>query len=77
MSVLDPFNVPIFPLICPECHKVSHKTFIELEMNDRLPCGVCGIPFNINSQYGNGELKMFMESIGSKGYILRRQRKFD
>ena len=77
MSVNDPFNVAIFPLFCPECQKVSHKTFVELEMNDRLPCGVCGIPFNISSQYGNGELKMFMESIGSNGYILRRDRKFD
>ena len=67
----------IFPLRCPECGKFSHKSFIELEMNDRLPCGVCGTVFNINDQYGHGELEVFLKEMGRSGYILRQNRKFD
>jgi len=74
---LDILAQPIFPLRCPECGKVSHKSFIELEMNDRLPCGVCRVTFNINDQYGNGELKMFLESLGRSNFILRQDRKLD
>lgn len=74
---LDVLTVPVFPLRCPECGEVSHKSFVELEMYDRLPCGKCGITFNINNQYGNGELKMFMEALGRSGFILRQNRKFD
>jgi transcriptional regulator with XRE-family HTH domain len=69
--------VKAFPLICPECNKVSHKSFIELEANDVLPCDFCGVIFNINHQYGNGELKMFLESFGGSGMSLRENRKFD
>lgn len=74
---VDILDKQIFPLICPTCGKVSHKSFIQLEMNDRLPCGVCGDIFNINSQYGNGELKVFLEALGYSGFILRENRKFD
>lgn len=74
---IDVLTVQVFPLRCPECGKVSHKSFIQLEMNDRLPCDHCGLVFNINDQYGNGELKMFLESIGRKGFILRQNREFD
>jgi transcriptional regulator with XRE-family HTH domain len=69
--------VKAFPLICPECNKVSHKSFMELEANDNLPCDFCGVIFNINHQYGNGELKMFLESFGGSGMSLRENRKFD
>jgi transcriptional regulator with XRE-family HTH domain len=68
---------PVFPLRCPECGKVGHKSFIELEMNDRLPCSSCGSVFNINDQYGNRELEMFLKAIGRSGYILRQNRKLD
>lgn len=74
---LDILSLPIFPLVCPECGKVSHKSFIELEMNDRLPCGCCGVVFNINHQYGSGQLKMFLDGIGRAGFVLRQNRKFD
>lgn len=73
----DVLGKPIFPLRCPECGQVSHKSFIQLEMNDRLPCSSCGITFNINGQYGNGELKMFLEALGYSGFILRENRQFD
>lgn len=74
---LDILAIPMFPLHCPECGKTSHKAFIELEMNDRLPCGVCGITFNINDQYGTGQLEMFLKGIGRAGFSLRKDRKFD
>ena len=74
---LDVLTVPMFPLLCPECGKTSHKSFIELEMNDRLPCGVCGVTFNINNQYGSGQLEMFLKGIGRAGFMLRKERKFD
>lgn len=67
----------IFPLACPECGKMSHKSFIELETNDRLPCDSCGVSFNINHQYGNGQLKEFLDALGYSGFILRQNRKFD
>ena len=76
-SMGDVLGVPIFPLVCPECGQVSHKSFIQLEMNDRLPCDACGVTFNINHQYGHGELKMFLEALGYSGFVLRQQRKFD
>ena len=76
-SLGDVLGAPIFPLVCPECHKVSHKSFVELEMHDRLPCGTCGVVFNINNQYGHGELKMFLEALGYRGFSLRQQRKLD
>jgi len=74
---LDVLTIPMFPLLCPQCGKTSHKSFIELEMNDRLPCGVCGFTFNINNQYGSGQLEMFLKGIGRAGFMLRKERKFD
>lgn len=74
---LDVLTIPMFPLYCPECGKTSHKSFIELEMNDRLPCGVCGVIFNINDQYGSGQLEIFLKGIGRTGFMLRKDRKFD
>lgn len=74
---LDVLTVRVFPLRCPECGKVSHKSFIELEMNDRLPCDHCKLVFNINDQYGHRELEAFLQSIGRKGFILRQNREFD
>lgn len=73
---MNALTTKIFPLICPQCHKVSHKSFIELEANDTLPCDCCGVVFNINDQYGHGELKMFLESLGGSGISLRQNRKF-
>ena len=69
-------SAKIFPLICPQCHQVSHKSFIELDANDTLPCDACGTVFNINNQYGHGELVMFLESLGGSGIALRQDRKF-
>lgn len=74
---LDLLAQPVFPLRCPECGKVSQKSFIELEMNDRLPCSHCTITFNINDQYGNGQLEAFIKAFGRSGFILRQNRKFD
>lgn len=74
---LDLLAQPVFPLRCPECGKVSQKSFIELEMNDRLPCNHCAITFNINDQYGNGQLEAFIKAFGRSGFILRQNRKFD
>lgn len=73
----DILGKQLFPLVCSECGKVSLKSLIELEMNDRLPCGVCGITFNINSQYGNGVLNDLLKTLGYDGFMLRQRRKLD
>ena len=66
-----------FPLRCPECLEVSHKSFLQLETEDRLACDSCGISIVVADQYGNAELAAFLESIGRSGYILRDKNKRD
>lgn len=63
----------IFPLRCAECLEVSHKSFLQLEMEDRLPCDSCGISIKVANQYGNTELYAFLESISRPGAILRQK----
>jgi predicted RNA-binding Zn-ribbon protein involved in translation (DUF1610 family) len=43
MSGPNELQVRVYELPCPECGKVSRKSFLQLETEDRLPCDHCGI----------------------------------
>lgn len=72
---LDPLQMSIFVLPCSKCGKVSRKNFLELEMEDRLPCDCCGALINVADYYGKADLEAFLESLGRSGFILRNRHK--
>jgi len=75
MSHADQWNSPIYALPCPECGKVSHKSFLQLETEDRLPCDHCPVSINVADYYGSAELYAIAVSLGSPNVILRERKK--
>lgn len=66
-------TVPMFALPCTKCGKVSHKSFIELELNDRIPCPACSSAINVADYYGLAELETILKSLGGSGFTLRKR----
>lgn len=64
----------MFALPCTKCGKVSHKSFIELELNDTIPCPSCGSNINIADYYGPTELDTILKSLGGSGLTLRKRK---
>lgn len=75
MSVIDPLQMHIFVLPCAECGKVSHKSFLDLEMENRLPCDHCGVSISVTDYYGKADLEAFLQGLGRSGFILRDRHK--
>jgi hypothetical protein len=77
MSAPDKWSVRIYALPCTECSKISHKSFIQLETEDRLPCDHCGVSIKVTDYYGFDELDAIAKGLGSVGHILRKRKKGD
>jgi DNA-directed RNA polymerase subunit RPC12/RpoP len=77
MSVPDKWSVRIYKLPCAGCGEESQKSFIELEINDRLRCDHCGVSINVTDYYGTAELDAIAKSLGSDRHILRQRKKGD
>ncbi len=60
--------LPLIDLPCPECHKKSVKSLMELKMNKRLPCDHCRIPIEVADYYGKAELDALAERLGYTGF---------
>jgi hypothetical protein len=75
MSDRDKWTAQRYDLPCAECHKVSHKSFLQLETEDRLPCDHCGVPIKVTDYYGRTELDAIAISLGSRNHILREREK--
>lgn len=68
---MAPLVARIFALPCPSCGQVSHQSFIDLEMNDAIPCPACSNSITVADYYGQAELAEFLKSIGASGFVLR------
>lgn len=68
---LDPLICRSFALGCKRCGNVTHKSFVELEMQDKINCTSCGFLINIADYYPTSILKAFLESIGRAGFSIR------
>ena len=75
MEALGQWDRAVYELPCPECGKVSRKSFRQLETEDRLPCGHCGIGIKVADYYGQAELYAIAVSLGSPNVILRERKK--
>lgn len=67
-------GVAMFNLACPKCGKMSHKSFIELELNDEIPCS-CGHSIHVANQYSFSVLETILKSLGGDGMTLRKSNK--
>lgn len=74
---LPPSNLdlPSFELPCPECGKKSLKSFMQLEMNNRLPCDHCRITIKVADYYGKPELEALAVRLGYSGFIVGESKK--
>jgi len=75
MAVPPRAEIPQFELPCTECGKKSLKSFIQLEMKDRLPCDHCGVSIKVADYYGQPELQALAVSLGYKGFIVGESKK--
>ena len=71
----DRWNARIYNLPCAECAQISQKSFVELEVNDWLPCDHCGVSIYVIDHYGTAELDAIAASLGSVGHVLRERKK--
>lgn len=74
-ATMAPLAGKFFALPCTECGKVSHQSFIDLEMNDSIPCPSCGNAILVADYYGQSDLAEFLKSIGASGFVLRARNK--
>jgi hypothetical protein len=77
MALPDQLAIRRFELPCTECGKISHKSFLQLEMEDRLPCDHCGVSIRVTDYYGRPALEAILKSLGRSRFILRERKKFD
>lgn len=73
----DDLQLRIYPLLCPECQNVSHKTLLELIQSARLPCDHCGISVNLAREYGKARLEEILVSLGRRGFTIPDNKKLD
>lgn len=71
---IEPLTIAMFALHCGACGKVSHKSFIELELNDTIDCS-CGSKIVVADYYGQSELETILKSFGGVGFSLRKRTK--
>lgn len=64
---------PMFAVACTKCGKVTHKSFIELETNDTIPCPGCGIELIVSDYYGPAILEAILKGFGGAGMTLRKR----
>lgn len=74
-ATMAPLAGKFFALPCTGCGKVSHQSFIDLEMNDSIPCPSCGNTILVADYYGQTDLAEFLKSIGATGFVLRTRKK--
>jgi hypothetical protein len=77
MSGSDRWSVRVYSLYRAGCGQVSQKSFIALEVSDRLPRDHRGVSINVANDYGPARLKAIAESLGSVRHILRERKKGD
>ena len=75
MPETDIYSIRIYELPCPECGKVFLKSFIQLEMEPRLPCDHCGISIRVTDYYSRARLEGILKGLGRSGFILRERDK--
>lgn len=68
-----PLVAKIFALPCSSCGHVSHQSFIDLEMNNEIPCPSCGVKISVAYYYGQTELAEFLKSLGAGGFVARKR----
>lgn len=66
--------VSMFAVRCAKCGEVSHKSFMELELNDTLPCS-CGATISVADYYGQSDLEKILKGLGGDGFVLRKRDK--
>ena len=68
---LDALRIKNLSLACPRCKQVSLKTFLQIEMEDRLPCDApgCGISIEVASQYTTAILQDYLKQLGRVGFL--------
>lgn len=66
--------VQMYAIRCTKCGEVSHKSFMELELNDTLPCP-CGASINVADYYGQSDLEVILKNLGGDGFVLRKRDK--
>ena len=62
----DQWSARVYDLPCAGCGQISHKSFIELETEDRLPCDHCGVSIKMTDYYGTAELDAIAKSRSGK-----------
>ena len=77
MSEPDELQRRAHNLRCAECGKISKKSFLQLEMEDRLPCDHCSVSIKVTDHYGQAELAAILISLGRTRFILRQREKGD
>lgn len=75
MTEPDELAVRAYELPCPDCGKISRKSFIELEMNPRLSCDHCGVSIRVADYYGRARLEQILIGLGRHGFILHDREK--
>jgi transcriptional regulator with XRE-family HTH domain len=63
---------PMFAMKCTKCGQVSHQSFVELEMNDKIACS-CGASMIVAEYYGPAMLETILKGFGGNGMALRKR----
>lgn len=64
---LNPLTLRLLELPCPNCHKKSLKSVVEVVMDNKLPCDFCGNSIDVTLHYSLSKIQKILIRLGHSG----------